>query len=236
MVAGDGSRRRVLVGGSVVVALIAIGALLSQLGGGAPNSASDVNKDQPPPRPVVQAGEAGPISERAGMPVGFSQDEEGAVAAAIAYATAPQRWLYFTDDEIAAAVTEIATSAAAPRLVDEVVADVRVAREQLGASSGRVWWLVRPLAWHLELHTAGEAQVTVWLVTVLSAAEVAAPQTEWMSVSVALEWAEDDWRLDGIHESPGPTPMTGPRDEPWNAEPFDETLQGFIRMDGEPVT
>lgn len=236
MLAGDGSRRRVLVIGSVVVALIVIGALLSQLGGGGPPSAPGVDEEQPRPRPVVPSHETGPVSERAGMPVGFTPDEDGAVAAAIAYTTAPQRWLYFTDDEIAAAVTEIATSAAAPRLADGVVADVRVAREQLGASSGRVWWLVRPLAWHLELHTAGEARVTVWVVTVLSAAEVAAPQTEWMSVTVDLEWAEDDWRLDGIHDSPGPTPATGPRDEPWNAESFDDTLEGFTRMDGERVT
>ena len=234
MPAGDRSRRRVLVGGSVVVALIVIGALLSQLGGGAPPTTPEVDEQQP--RPVLPSRDTGPVSERAGMPVGFSQNEDGAVAAAIAYATASQRWLYFTDDEIAAAVSEIATSAAAPRLVDEVVADVRMAREQLGASSGRIWWLVRPLAWHLELYTAGEAQVTVWVVTVLSAAEVAAPQTEWMSVNVALEWVEDDWRLDGIQDSPGPTPMTGPRDEPWNAEPFDEALEGFTRIDGEPVT
>jgi len=40
----------------------------------------------------------GPSSEAAGIPAGFSADEPGAVAAAVAYATASQRWLYLSDE------------------------------------------------------------------------------------------------------------------------------------------
>lgn len=29
--------------------------------------------------------------------------------------------------------------------------------------------------------------------------------------------------------------MTGPWDEPWQPEPFDAALDGFTRLDGEPV-
>jgi hypothetical protein len=57
----------------------------------------------------------GPAGEAAGVPVGFGDDEPGAVAAALAYSTASQRWLYFTDEEIEAAIAEIATPVAAPR-------------------------------------------------------------------------------------------------------------------------
>ena len=170
------------------------------------------------------------------MPVGFSRNEGGAVAAATVFATASQRWLYFTDDEIRAAVEQIATPAAAERLAEDVVAEVAVTRERLGASPGRVWWLARPLAWEVEVFDKDEARVSVWVVTVLSAAEVAAPQSEWMTVTVDLEWRTGDWHVDSVRDASGPTPMTGPNDRPWNAEPFDDALSGFTRVDGEPVS
>jgi hypothetical protein len=57
----------------------------------------------------------------------------------------------------AAAVAEIATTVAAAPHDRRGRADVSMAREQLAASSGRVWWLVRPLAWRVEhfRHTGG---------------------------------------------------------------------------------
>jgi len=189
----------------------------------------------PTPRPPVVDGTTGPTLERAGLDVGFSNDEPGAVAAAVSYATAAQRWLYFSDDEIRAAVAEIATPVAAPRMAEDLVLDVSMARDQLGASPGRVWWLVRPLAWRVENFDDDQARVAVWVVTILSAAEVAAPQSEFMTVTVDLAWVDGDWRVDGVRDHPGPTPMTGPQDQPWDALPFDETLAGFTRLDGEPV-
>ncbi|QYG94394.1 hypothetical protein HC251_19440 [Iamia sp. SCSIO 61187] len=178
---------------------------------------------------------SGPAEERAGMPVGYSRDETGAVSAAIAFATASQRWLYFGDDEVEAAVRAIATPSSADELVASVVEEVSKAREQLGASPGRVWWLVRPLAWSVLDRDDDRATVEVWAVTVLSAAEVAAPQAEWGTFTVDLAWSGGDWTLEDIRNEPGPTPMVGPGDRPWDAIPFDDALDGFTRLDGEPV-
>lgn len=188
-----------------------------------------------PSRPPAPRTQSGPILERAGVDVGFAADEDGAIAASISYATASQRWLYFSDDEIRAAVDEIATPVAAPRMADQIVLDVSTAREQLAASAGRIWWLVRPLAWRVDHIDDTEARVSVWTITILSAAGVAAPQAEYMTVTLDLAWVDGDWRVDGVRDTPGPTPMTGPQDQPWDAEPFDQTLAGFTRMDGEPV-
>lgn len=188
-----------------------------------------------PARSLAPRSEAGPTLERGGIDVGFSKDEAGAIAAAVSYATASQRWLYFSDEEIRAAVVEIATPIAAPRMADQIVLDVSTAREQLSGSLGRIWWLVRPLAWRVDHIDGTEARVSVWTITVLSAAGVAAPQAEYVTVTLDLAWVDGDWRVDGVRDTPGPTPMTGPQDQPWDAEPFDETLAGFTRMDGEPV-
>lgn len=230
-------RSTVIVATLATVMLVAGVAVTRFAGSGnRPDSSTDAQATaEPTPRPSVADGTSGPTLERAGLDVGFSDDEAGAVAAAVSYSTASQRWLYFTDDEIRAGVAEIATPTAAARMADDLVLDVSMARDQLGASSGRVWWLVRPLAWRVERFDGDEARVAVWVVTILSAAEVAAPQSEFMTVTVDLAWFDGDWRVDGVRDHPGPTPMTGPQDQPWDAVPFDETLAGFTRLDGEPV-
>lgn len=232
------SRRTVILAAAAVVALVS-GVLLVRCTTGTSSDSergSSGSTTSTSERPSVPAGGAGPVGEVAGVPVGFAGDESGAVAAGVSYATASQRWLYFTDDEIEAALTEIATPAAGPRLAADVISDISMARDQLGQSAGRIWWLVRPLAWRVDHFSDSQARVAVWTVTILSAAGVAAPQSEFLTVTLDLAWIDGDWRVDGVRDTPGPTPVTGPQDQPWDAEPFDQALDGFTRMDGEPVS
>jgi hypothetical protein len=230
------SRRTAIIAAAVVLALVTGVVLVrfAQRPAAGPGR-GDVQMESGEARPSAPANEPGPAGEAAGVPVGFGDGEPGAVAAAVAYATASQRWLYFTDAEIQAAITEIATPVAAPRLVDDVVADVTMARDQLTQSQGAVWWLVRPLAWRVEHFNDTDARVSVWTVTILSAAGVAAPQSEFLTVTLDLARIDGDWRVDGVRDTPGPTPITGPQDQPWGAEPFAESLEGFTRIDGEPA-
>jgi len=244
------SRRNVVVGGMIAVTLLAVGALMVRVAArgsdhDAPRPATSVattvagdvdddDLDSAPPSTVGRpVREAGPLAVEAGVPVGFAPTEEGAVAAALVYASASQRWLYFDDTEIIAAVAVLATPAAAETLTAEVVAEIIMARDQLAASSGRVWWLVRPLATRVEFFTEAAARVSVWTVTVLSATGVAVPQAEWLTVMVDLKWSEGDWRVDGVRSTPGPTPILSPKDEPWTADRFDDGLDGFTRVDSE---
>jgi hypothetical protein len=169
----------------------------------------------------------------ADLPPGRDRTEPGARATAIALATASQDWLYLDDEQIDRAVHAIATASAAPSLSAETVAELRTARDGLAKSTGRVWWLVRPLASRVEKFDPATARVVVWTVTILSAADVALPQADWMRVTVDLAWEGDAWRLQAIDDVPGPTPMTGTKDRPWQPEPFDEALGGFERVSGE---
>ena len=230
------SRRTAIIAAVAVIVLVAAVLLVRVTGDDSP---SPDGSDTPPavesPRPTTPVGATGPAGEVAGVPVGFAADEAGAVAAAVAYATASQRWLYFTDAEIEAAIAEIASPVAAPRLTEDVVADVSMARDQLAQAQGRTWWLVRPLAWRVDDLRDTEARVSVWTVTILSAAAVAAPQSEFLTVTLDLAWVDGDWRVDGVRDTPGPTPISGPHDQPWDAEPFDQALDGFTRIDAEPV-
>ena len=234
MFGAAGPRRVGVVAAAVVGVVFVIGVVVANLGRGS-SGGEPVDVEVERVELPMATHPAGPSTEVAGMAAGFTRDKAGAVAAAISYATASQRWLYFTDEEIEAAIHQIATPATASHLAAQVVAEVTLARDGLAASSGRVWWLVRPLAWEVELHTADEARVSIWTVTVLSATDVAAPQSEWMTLTVDLAWVDGDWRVVVIRDVPGPTPVVGPGDRPWDALPFDDALSGFTRMDGEPM-
>lgn len=230
-------KRSTVLLAAVATAVLVVGVVITRFfGDSAPaETSTPTEQTEPTPRPAPPADHTGPTLERAGLDVGFAHDEDGAVAAAVSYATAAQRWLYFSEDEIRSAVSEIATPIAAPRMADELVLDVSTAREQLATSPGRIWWLVRPLAWRVEHHDVDEARVSVWVVTILSASGVAAPQSEFSTITIDLAWVDGDWRVDGVRDTPGPTPINGPQDQPWDAEPFDDALDGFTRLDGEPV-
>lgn len=215
-------KARALVAFSVVTAF-ALGWAASDLGGGsvaAKRATPVAAAHRPDRRSVSAAGERG-------------RTERGARAAAISYATASQDWLYLGDEDIDRSVRAIATATAGPSLSRDTVGELSAARDALAKSPGRVWWLVRPLASHVERFDPASARVVVWTVTILSAADVALPQADWSRVAVDLVWASGGWRVQAIADSAGPTPMTGTKDRPWEPEALDEALVGFERVASE---
>lgn len=159
---------------------------------------------------------------------GFSHDESGARRAAITYATSSERWLYLDDSAITRSVHAVATSGSADRLTADVLDEVRATREAL-VGAPRTWWIVRPLASRVTATDARRAEVEVWVVTVLSATEVAEPQADWRTITLELRWERADWRVADVADSAGPTPAEGPRDRPWTAARLDRALEGFVR-------
>ena len=160
--------------------------------------------------------------------------EDAARAAALDYVSATQDWLYLSDDEVAAAVEAVSTPEAGPRLSEEAVAELRAAREVLADSPGRVWLVVRPLASKVERFEGSGARVSVWTVRVLSAADVALPQAEWLRVGLDLAWVGGSWLIEDLRETPGPTPLNATTDQPWQPEPFEEALDGYHRVGAAP--
>ncbi len=215
-------RTKALVAGAVVAAF-AFGAVASRIGGPSPQPGSERQpvSAKGPERPVGTAGE-------------HQATEDGARAAAIAFATASQDWLYLSDEQADRSVRAVATTAAADTLSRETVTELRAARDALRQSPGRVWWLVRPLASRVERFEPASARVVVWTVTVLSASDVAMPQAEWMRVAIELVWEQRAWRVQSVVEMPGPTPTTGTKDRPWQPEPLDTALDGFQRAGSPP--
>ena len=129
---------RALIAGLIVAAVIAAG-LLARIGVSEPVPTDDepepIPTDEEPDRTSTSRPQS-PAGDGAALPGGFARDEEGAVAAAIAYTAASQRWLYLNDDEIAAAVAAIAAPQPIERLTREVLADVQTARRAVGGVAG----------------------------------------------------------------------------------------------------
>lgn len=214
----------------VVILAAAAGLLILGLAAGG-LLAQSRSRDQGTSMPSTPPGTG--TDPGAGLPLAQVRTEPGARATAISFATVSQDWLYLDDEQIDHSVRAIATAAAGPSMSAETVAELRTARDGLAKSTGRVWWLVRPLASRVERFDPATARVVVWTVTILSAADVALPQADWMRVTVDLAWEGDAWRLQAIDDEPGPTPMTGTKDRPWQPEPFDDALGGFERASGE---
>jgi hypothetical protein len=224
------ARTLLLVAGSVFVVLVGAAALLVRLG--QPTPPSDQRSSASGATAATTTEPLSPGRSPGQSTAEEGRDEVGATAAAVAYAVAPQEWLYMSDDEVQAAVVAMATPSAADRLGTEVVDEIAAARAELVDSAGPVWWIVHPLATKVEAFTpaAARATVSVWVVAFLSAADVAVPQTEWTTTTFDLEWSAGAWRVAAVMESVGPTPAVGPSDQPWEPEPLDDALEGFTRL------
>lgn len=172
-----------------------------------------------------------PVHEAIVPEIGPSEGE--AVDTALELASAPQQWLYLADAELEIAVRAIAAPGSGRRLAEEVISEVALVRGALQRSPGRVWWVVRPLAWRVHAYSAERASVSVWTVSVLSAADVAVPQSDWFTTTFDLRWTSGVWLLAAIRDEPGPTPQLGGRDKPWEPEPLDDALDGFTRVGTE---
>ena len=221
------NRRSTFVAAGVAVFVLGLIAGAVVTGGGQPG-------DGEPPTGTVTSKLTDASADVPGDE-GEVSTERTAEDAAVEYATASQQWLYLTDEEIEAEVRRIAVPTSADRLIDETVDELGLARDGLMQSGGRVWWFVRPLAVKTVSVSDTRAEVSVWVVTVLSAADVAVPQSDWATLDLVLVNGGDEWLLESIDDEPGPTPISGVRDEPWEPEPFDDALDGFVRIGSEPA-
>ncbi len=164
------------------------------------------------------------------------RSEAGALHAGVRYATGAQEWLYLDDAALAAAMDDMAVPAMRAEVTEQVLAEVGLARDALAEASGPVWFVARPLATRVQSYRADVAVVDVWVVTMLSASDVAVPQSAWRITTLELRWDADRWRVATIAERPGPTPQLDRSDSPWLPEQLDEALDGFTRVGAKPAS
>jgi hypothetical protein len=226
--------------GIAVAALVVIAVIVLLMVGGSPDRSKSPSPARVRSGADAAAGEArdevgagaGPGPHRVvdGIGVGFARDEDGAVAAAMTYATAPQAWLYQADEQVTSGANAIVVPADRDEIVPDIVDDARVLRDEVSKSPGVVWFVVSPLATKVESYDDDRATVRVWVVRVLSAEQVAAPQAGWTTLTLGLAWDHDDWRIRSVDEAEGPVPQVEAGQQPWAPEYLAEKLSGFDRV------
>lgn len=212
--------RRLAVAGAAALVFLAGMAARGTLG----------HQGAPPPVTAVSAGTGGPGPSRTvdGAPAGFSPDEAGAKAAAVAFtATMSQRLLYVGPATADTAVRAMAAAGSADTLAADVLAKLAAATGPLAAGTGPTWWAVWPLAVKVDAYGGDRARVSVWLARFLSRQGVVVPQASWATDTVELVWERGDWRLWSTVSVPGPTPVLDGSALPVTAAGLDRALAGF---------
>jgi hypothetical protein len=198
-------RARVYATAAAVAALVAIGFRACST----PSTGTGTNTEPVTPAAMGEVAGRGPASTRHGVPVGWSQDESGALAAAVSAVGLTgeiARAGFITRTDM---IETLASARYGPTLAADSAAQLGEMSGELGAAGvtvQSVTFTELPLSARVLRADRASAEVEVWTVSVITVAEVAAPRQVWRTVTVELVWEAGDWRVDGWATVSGPTP------------------------------
>ncbi len=172
-----------------------------------------------------------------GVPLGYTDDQQGAVAAATAFATALSGPLALTPDAYRRAVTAMAAPNAVAHLAEAAAQqtsflDSSAHLPSLAAAGVPVILRCVALSYQVEALTALNASVRVWSVTFMAAGGHLVTTAVWATIEYRLLWVGSDWRLERSQvidvgwapASVQPTPATS--DMPGQLHEYREYLGG----------
>jgi hypothetical protein len=168
------------------------------------------------------------------------RSQDGAVAAAVEYATLLSRLLPADLPKARRMVVEIASDNYRAALVAAVDAELPPLQRQLAGLPGSTVHRQSVLATKVDSYTgerdgAGTARVSVWVMLTLGQSTTAGsseqagqrgnPVASFDTIVIDLVWEREAWRLDGTSQRPGPTPLL--EGEPLSTDQFVAGLDGF---------
>ncbi|MFJ2263871.1 hypothetical protein ACIOKD_37230 [Streptomyces sp. NPDC087844] len=216
---GRSSSRSLVTVVGVVVLLIAAIAFANR-GDGDPGATSDEGTGKAGAAPTSASGERPVRSKTAGIPTGYAQDDQGAQSAAANYAAALGSDSMFITAKRHEILKTIAEPGALDRLRSGFDADYSAAllakiglAEDGSAPSGSTFVnRTLPVGTKVTSSSTDAATVEVWCNSLfgLTGETSTKPVTSgWFTVTVKLNWADDDWKVLGTSQKTGPTPVNG---------------------------
>lgn len=194
----DSRVRTGMVVGALVVGLL-VGVLLGFV--------LDKGTAALPETPNHSVAGPGPMAEENGVPVGYAQTEEGALAAARGFALLSTSDVIRDRDAYVRAMETIA----APDWLDEAkqqaVNGYEFLVDRYGDDvdvSGAV------LRYDILDFSPTKAEVKLWVVSVAAGSLRATVDEVWGTATVELVWADGDWRVNGAENTTGPAPVDLP--------------------------
>ncbi|MEA2433946.1 MAG: hypothetical protein QOG54_1403 [Actinomycetota bacterium] len=187
----DNARRLGLV--ALVVALVIAAYFFGRQTTGEP---------EPNMEPLPTQAGVGPTEEINGVPLGFSHDEEGAVAAATAFA------IVMTEASgDLEAYRESMNTLAAPvwqeQATELAVNGIDFFHNRYGSGGSATF---APLRYRLTGFSEDSATVDLWGVSTAFGPKHQKIDESWLTGTVELTWVEGDWRVAGQSSQAGPSP------------------------------
>ena len=160
--------------------------------------------------PIVAEVARTPVAagEVSGIPVGYPQTRAGVTTAAVNWVASFPRLMRLNPLSLQNTLTDLMSEDGSRSGVDEVIADYFELYEELGPEFRERVWIESPLQTLLVEQSDSAARVAVWSVVVTGAG----PDDEtvvsiWRTHRIDLVWERDDWKVDGVEVSEGPTPV-----------------------------
>jgi hypothetical protein len=180
---------------------------------------------------AVPAG-TGPTRSLAGIPVGFSHDRAGAVAALLNYgATLSDPRVLLDQRRRAQVLSLVATARYAATFNGRAgSAFKRAEGSPLGrglATGARTAYFATPIAYRVTAYTPDRATVEGWGVAVIGNDRGVKPQATWGTTVASAVWERGDWKIDAVQSINGPTPTNAPAHTASAPADFVARLGGF---------
>ncbi|MEV7144592.1 hypothetical protein [Streptomyces tauricus] len=212
------SRSLVTVVGVVVLLIAAIAFANRGDGGSGSDDAGDGSKAGS--APTTASGDQPVKTKAAGIPTGYAHNDQGAQSAAANYAAALGSDSMFITAQRHEILQTIADPGALDRLRAGFDADYSAALlAKIGltkdgdAPSGSTFVnRTLPVGTKVTSSSADAATVEVWCNSLfgLTGESSTKPVTSgWFTVTVKLNWSEDDWKVLETSQKTGPTPVNG---------------------------
>jgi hypothetical protein len=162
---------------------------------------------EPANAPAGTTASAGPTADASGLPVGYVHTEAGARAAAVGWVSSLGALMQLGPIAATDALRALTTARVTSATIDRFRAERDQFTQQFGADPSRAIWIESPLAVDVAAFDDERAVVKVWSQLVVGVRTEATVQVLWRTQTVTLHWEDDDWRVDDVTRSEGPTPQ-----------------------------
>ena len=157
----------------------------------------------------------GPARSLAGIPLGFSHDRAGAVAALLNYGAVLSDPRVLLDQRRRAQVLSLVATPRYAATFDGRAASAfkRTQGSPLGRgllAGARTAYFATPIAYRVTSYTANRASVQGWGVAVIGNDQGVKPQATWGTTVATAVWQRGDWKIDAVQSAAGPTPTNAP--------------------------
>ncbi|MFJ4619824.1 hypothetical protein [Streptomyces sp. NPDC088812] len=216
---GRSSSRGLVTVVAVVVLLIAAIAIANRGGDDSSSSSATSKGDQPKTSTTAASGTKPVQTKSAGIPTGYTRDEQGAQSAAANYCVAlgsagmfdSERRREIVDTVYAPAVAEARRSALDTAYSDETfLGNIGLNKDGTAPDGQTFVSRIVPVGSKVTASSEDAATVEVWYTSLfgLSGEASTNPVSQsWYTTTYQLKWINDDWKVTDFQQKDGPVPI-----------------------------